>query len=315
MKKVLANNQQVAHYFANKVQSEGSCSNFFFRNDRLYSYGSHFCIARHLPGGKVAFTTRTHSVSTAKHLSYARQALRGQDLVYCNDPDDTARANRDAAHAAILGKLDEAATTRRIRPETREGHRIAALNIAENFNLYLEALPAEERGNVQPFDVDGDSFEALRKARDDQRAADEAARAAEQARRAESQREALAQWLAGGPNHGGMHALPVALRLHKRQEQIATGVQAFIQTSHGAEVPLSQALALWPIIQRVHGGITSPDDALALVRRVGVYNVTSFYADGSMRIGCHEISYAAFADMAARLVVAGLLSTDAPLTV
>jgi hypothetical protein len=306
MKKVLANNQQVAHYFANKVQSEGSCSNFFFRNDRLYSYGSHFCIARHLPGGKVAFTTRTHSVSTAKHLSYARQALRGQDLVYCNDPDATAYANREAAHAAILGKLDEASTIRKIRTETREGHRIAALNIAENFNLYLEALPAEERGNVQPFDVD--QFATMREARDAQRKAEEAARAAEQARRAESQREALAQWLAGGPNHGGMHALPVALRLHKRQEQIATGVQAFIQTSHGAEVPLSQALALWPVIQRVHGGIMSPGEALALVRRVGVYNVTCFYDDGSMRIGCHEISYAAFADMAARLVVAGLLN-------
>jgi hypothetical protein len=305
MKRVLDNNQQVAHYFANNVQPEGSASNFFFERDRLYSYGKHFCIARRLPSGKIAFTTRTHSVSTAKHLSYARQALRGQDMVYCNDPDNTARANRDACEQAIMQALDNASTTRRIRIDTREGFRIAALNLAEQFNLYLEALPADEAANVQRFNVD--EFATMREARDAQRAREEADRAAEQARRAESQREALAAWLAGGPNHGGMHALPVALRLFNKDPE-AKGGNAVIQTSHGAEVPLSQALMLWPVLQDVRAGNMTGESALRMVRRVGVYNVTSFYADGSMRIGCHDISWDAFADMAARLTALGIIT-------
>ena len=305
MKRVLDNNQQVAHYFANKVQSEGSASNFFFENDRLYSYGKHFCIARHLPGGKVAFTTRTHSVSTAKHLSYARQALRGQDIVYCNDPDGNAYSNRDAAERAIMQALDDASTTRRIRTETREGFRIKALNLAEQFNAYLEALPEDERGTVQRFNVD--EFATMREARDAQRAREEADRAAEQARRAESQRKALAEWLAGGPNHGGMHALPVALRLFNKDPE-AKGGNAVIQTSHGAEVPLREALMLWTVLQDVRAGRMSCDAALRMVRRVGVYNVTAFYPDASMRIGCHEITWEAFADMAARLEALGLLT-------
>lgn len=318
MKRVLANNQQVAHYFANNVQAEGSASNFFFERDRLYSYGKHFCIARRLPSGKVAFTTRTHSVSTAKHLSYARQALRGQDMVYCNDPDNTARANRDACEQAIMQALDDASTTRRIRIDTREGFRIKALNLAENFNLYLEALPDDERANVQGFNVD--EFATMREARDAQRAREEADRATEQVRRAESQRKALADWLAGGPNHGGMHALPVALRLHKSKGTHHTGgllpdagsVDAdVIQTSHGAEVPLREALRLWTFLQDVRAGRMSCDAALRMVRRVGVYNVTAVYPDASMRIGCHEISWEAFADMAARLAALGIIKTAA----
>lgn len=319
MKKVLANNQQVAHYFANKVQSEGSASNFFFENDRLYSYGKHFCIARHLPGGKVAFTTRKHSVSTAKHLSYARQALRGQDLVYCNDPDSTARANRDEAEQDIIAALNNAATARRIRPETREGYRIEALNIAERFNLYLEALPEDEAANVQPFDTAGADMEPLRQARIERDAAAQKARDEEQTRRAESQREALADWLAGGANRGGMLALPVALRLAKSKGTHHTGGlmpdagsvgRDVIQTSHGAEIPLADALALWPLVQKVRAGELSPDMAARMVRRVGVYTFSAFDAQGGIRVGCHTISYEALFDMAHRLAALGLLPVE-----
>lgn len=48
MKKVV-NAQTVVHYFANQTQNEARTpnNNFYFNNDTLYSYGSHFAIAKH----------------------------------------------------------------------------------------------------------------------------------------------------------------------------------------------------------------------------------------------------------------------------
>lgn len=314
---VLDNNQQVAHYFANNVQAEGRGSNFYFENGMLYSYGRHFAVARRLPSGVFVMTTRTYGNSTAKHLNYTRAALRGSTVVYCNDPSDTAATNRREANAAILAKLDEAATIRRIRVETREAHRVAALNIAETFNAYLAALPVEESEGVPPFNLD--EFETMRAARDAQRERDEAAKKAEQERRAAMQRDTLAAWLAGGPNNGGMHALPVALRLAKSSGSHHTGGllpdsgsvgRDVIQTSHGAEIPVAHGVALWPIVQSVVRGERTPDEAARLVSRLGVYTLTTIRADGGIRVGCHEIAYSELARMAVLLGLPHDASTE-----
>lgn len=310
MRKFLDNNQQVAHYFANNVQSEGKASNFYFENDRLYSYGKHFCIARRLPGGAVAFTTRTYGNSTSKHLNYARQALRGQTLVYCNDPDSSAYFNRRESERAMLAELDNAATTRRILPKTRDAHRAAALHIAEQFNAYLAALPENERENAQPFDTSGESMAGLREARAALVEQQKAQAEAQIRKRAEAQRDALAAWLAGGPNNGGMHALPVALRIGKSRGDHHTGGllpdtgsegREVIQTSHGAEIPVAHGVALWPIVKSVVSGERTAEDATRLVGRLGVYNLNYIDSAGSIRVGCHDIAYSELYRMAVLL--------------
>lgn len=48
MRKVLKSTDEVMHYWANKVQSEGRAGNVFFEGDKVYSYGRHFVIARAL---------------------------------------------------------------------------------------------------------------------------------------------------------------------------------------------------------------------------------------------------------------------------
>lgn len=63
---------------------EGRAGNIYFRNGKLYSYGSHFGIAEYVKNvnGDVAvlFTERGYSVSTAKHKSIARRFL--DDVIY-----------------------------------------------------------------------------------------------------------------------------------------------------------------------------------------------------------------------------------------
>jgi hypothetical protein len=74
---------QIAHLWMNKKQDHArdSRESFYFRGDTIYSYGSHFPIARHVRNSRgedaVLMTTDTYSNTTAKHISMVRSALHG----------------------------------------------------------------------------------------------------------------------------------------------------------------------------------------------------------------------------------------------
>lgn len=66
----------VAHLWAHQAQDSariGGRGNFYFEGDTIYSYGSHFPIARHVEtkrGRAVLFTTRDYSVTTSGHQQF-----------------------------------------------------------------------------------------------------------------------------------------------------------------------------------------------------------------------------------------------------
>lgn len=92
MKTVFTDTNAIAHLWANKLQTDArnSGSNFYFRNDEIYSYGSHFCIAKHVKNGcgedAVLFTERTYSNTTSKHIAIVRQASNHKNIIYCYNP-------------------------------------------------------------------------------------------------------------------------------------------------------------------------------------------------------------------------------------
>lgn len=55
----------------------------------LYSYGTHFPIAKIDNAGNCFFTTRGYSNSTAKHISLAESALAGYLKIYCPVPGNS----------------------------------------------------------------------------------------------------------------------------------------------------------------------------------------------------------------------------------
>lgn len=80
------NNKEVAHIWAHQQKAAGSGSHFFFEGPSLYSYGYHFKVGMFVLVGKektpcCLLTERTHSSSTARHKSYARQAVSHLDYV------------------------------------------------------------------------------------------------------------------------------------------------------------------------------------------------------------------------------------------
>lgn len=89
MKTVFTDISQVAHLWANQLQDDAKNSghNFYFSGNTIYSYGSHFPIAKHIvnaSGEKATlFTERSYSNTTAKHISVVRQAARHLNVIYC----------------------------------------------------------------------------------------------------------------------------------------------------------------------------------------------------------------------------------------
>ncbi len=83
----------VAHLWANQAQTSArnATNNFFFDLDTIYSYGSHFPIARHITNKRkqkaILFTTRGYYTTTAKHIREVRGALRGRDELVFNVPE------------------------------------------------------------------------------------------------------------------------------------------------------------------------------------------------------------------------------------
>lgn len=316
MRKVLSSNQQVAHYFANSVQSEGKASNYYFETDhdgiaRLFSYGRHFCVARRINADLFVMTTRTYGNSTSKHLAYARSALNNRTVVYCVRPEFGAATNKREAQQAMNAAMDEAETKRRIQQKTRDAHKARALYLAEQFNAYLAALPESER-ECEPFDLSGLA---------DVRAAMVAMKAQEEEnarRKKEAAQVAAREYLAAWRNDPtmqtiGMSSLPPALRLAASRGSYNTGGllpdsgsvgRQVIQTSHGAEIPVSDARALWPVILSVMRKERTPEEGARLVRRLGVYTLNTIRADGSIVVGCHDIAFNEMARMSVTLNLA-----------
>jgi hypothetical protein len=99
MKKVL-NADNVAHTWANQQQDEARTPNnsFYFYNKTIYSYGSHFPIAKHATNSKgetaILFTTRGYSNTTSKHIAVVKRSTPNKEsIIYCNNPANTANDN------------------------------------------------------------------------------------------------------------------------------------------------------------------------------------------------------------------------------
>lgn len=131
--------------FVTQGQEHGKSSNgnIFFQDDIIYSYGTHFPMARVdvAQGHPIAYcTTQEYSVTTACHISKVRVALSqsGYELIHVNNVNahtfEQCQLNYDliiGARNEVLDKMGRA----RIR---KEWYRVEANDLATMANRYAE---------------------------------------------------------------------------------------------------------------------------------------------------------------------------------
>jgi len=118
MKKVV-NPQTVAHLWANQLQTEARTanSNFYFNGDVIYSYGSHFPIAKHETNQKgtkvILFTTRSYSNTTAKQKNIVESASRHIEKIYVDSVNFSPRDNFEKIEEEVKPLIDKILTARK----------------------------------------------------------------------------------------------------------------------------------------------------------------------------------------------------------
>lgn len=285
MRNVLKSSE-VFHYFANKVQPSGRCSNTSFALPNAYSYGA--TIGRHIAPGIVALSDQRWSVTTAKHQSDLLHACRHLEIIFVPDVTDV-RTSFNAVKLSVEKLIKQASTAR-----NRKDLLIAqALQEVDQFNKFSGLCNSDLRIDSPVTDT-----AALTKIAQAVKANNAVLLAAKKEREAIDKLdivEALNFWREGKlTNNYQLRRSPVALRINGAQ----------IETSYGASIPLSEASALWTMVKKTMRG----DRDYETGQPIGVYRLTKIRKDGSLVVGCHDI---AFSELQAIAEILGYITLQA----
>ena len=270
MRRVFKNHDEVCHVWAQQTQSEGRAGNIFFRDKSIYSYGCHFEMARFVDTETVFITSRGYSVSTAKHLSLVRRAVRHKTVFTV--PDFTYHPNnvRYLIEKA-RDHFDKAKRARKYADWPMQAARTTVESIRAYITKFQVRVPESHVEVWQALHTDtylnGEVQAALlAKARAAQVAEREATKQARLKREAEEAAQ-LAKWVAGELSYGRFSAM----RLRVKEDEV--------QTTHGARVPIIEARKLYRALK---AGMNIEG------QQVGYYRVTRV-TESELVIGCHNI--------------------------
>lgn len=294
-------------------------------NRTIYSYGTHFPIARRTnsPAFPVLFTSRGYSVSTSKHIGYVRNAVSHLSLFYCENPaDGEAAILRAGWQELVRNGMPALESARRdvVAMQTRISARAAkGLPVSDFLSRRLEELEGRVAGKSvsiaeriaelerfrgafslshKDYGKETDKLRRTFKGSDLAKVSDKlAARAAKDKRAAEKARKAyeaeqlkaaaerMEQWLAGESVSPPYYGGPARLRVMGDR----------VETSQGARVTCKAALSLFAIAARCRESgkeWTCPPETPV---DVNGYPLTSITAAGDVTIGCHTLEFAEMA--------------------
>jgi hypothetical protein len=281
-------NHEIPHLWAHQSQDEArnSTGSLYFAGETIYSYGSHFPIARHVTNARgekaVLFTTAHHSVTTSGHCSAVAQAIPPSVPVfrvpYLRSSRDELPDHADNVESYVRRISELLGKAKRARVN-RDWHQREALALREQLRGYLAFFDLVAA--VVPESNELDALESwIREHEEEERQRrEEAARIAEQVRRRE-QAEQIQRFLAGDPYASFIAGIPPMLRL----------VGDEVETSLGARFPVAHAICGLAFIRSVRAsGREYVRDGHAI--HLGPYVIERVEADGTVHAGCHVVRW------------------------
>jgi hypothetical protein len=313
MKHVYTNNE-LPHVWANnrhEVRSGRTGNgNFYFEGDTIYSYGSHFPIARFVEvAGEtvVLITRRSYSMTTSQHVSRVRQAVSHLPTVSCHSPSGSPREEMEAA----LKLAGEAAIK---APRARSDWRKAQL-LETVEEMFAAARFHAKRGGIKlPADLDKAVAGQAKRAKAEQaRIAQAHAEQRKAQEAAKVQAETL--WEQAKPHWRRDETIPAEIEAAAR----ALGYYSFrvgtvamrlrgdeIETSQGARFPVEHGIRAFRILKGIwERGGTWERKAGGVGPRLGHYTVDRVTPD-SVVAGCHTVQRSEVELMAALLSVTNI---------
>lgn len=286
---------EVPHLWAHRTQDDArnKQGNLYFTGDTIYSYGSHFPIARHVANDSgrraVLFTTATYSVTTSGHCSAVRSAIPSGIPVFhvpevCNCGFSGNDLTADG-HARNLGDYAERCekhviTSARARSSSaKEWNHEEAVGLRDEAFAYCVFFGLSVPNIPEVPELDSEALAAIRK-----REAKRAAEKAEQTKRERMeaivrQQELIAKWRSGQYS-GCLYDVPAMLRIDRDE----------VVTSRGVHFPVSHAKRALVLVRKIR------ESGQAYARNghtiyLGHYAIDRIESNGTVKAGCHVVSW------------------------
>lgn len=300
--RTVVHSSEVPHLWAHKAQPTARSAgngNLYFSGDIIFSYGSHFPIARHVEnrrGRAILFTSQDYSVTTSRHKQMVRAAINGQTVFTVpNVPylESLNRVHSDNLKSYAEAIVKHATKAKRARSSwNKEYHTKVMQTAVTEGNAYMKFFAIRRKPFVLPTDTDVAKLLADAKTAAAREKVEQAKREARQAKEMEEQRakarELLESWRQGGSVESWQlsYADETALRIEGEE----------IVTSKGARVPLSHAIRILPAVR---SGVPYQHNGHSI--HLGHYRIDSIDAEGNLRAGCHYIKRTEIERIAAQL--------------
>lgn len=274
---------EIPHLWAHKTQTNArnSQGNLYFDGDTIYSYGSHFQIARHVQNKRgenaVLLTTREYSVTTSSHIRAVGSAIPSGLQVFHVDLTanwEPGRSTVDRYNEEIAEHELKAARARKAWSRNYELRRAG--------QVHAEAIVFCKFYGLR-FKVNSlrtDLAEVKRAALADQahKAAQTKARKAEQL--AEYQ-ERINLWL-NGEYANLPHGIDTLLRVKNGE----------VETSRGARFPIEHAKRGLALVESVKASGQAWQKN-GHTCHLGHYQIDRIEPNGTVHAGCHVVSWKA----------------------
>jgi hypothetical protein len=258
--------ENVAHLFANQLQDEArtQTNNFYFFSDMIFSYGTHFCIARHIGEKTILFTERSYSNTTTKHIAHVRNAANHINKIYCYNPSGTHAENFQYWTNEAEFNINKLKRANKpvIYLNNLDSIKNKAERYANFFNIEIpqqlkKALEITEKAQISEYLEQKDAYIKAEKERKEKQAKKEHARALKKWRNFES----YSLYLRDGYDY---------LRYNKEKQRF--------ETSQRIEIPLALGLKLY---DKIKNGIK--------FEKILDYTVTEINKT-FIQVGCHKIT-------------------------
>ena len=280
MKRVFSTSLQVAHLYANQSQNDARCRNASFDSLSFYSYSTRIAyLHNNKPEPLLLIDSYGYSNTTRSHVGDLFRAFDSNTKILRVPAVHPRLGDHDVNYNYFFSQIADALASAK-KARTRGPEYITdANNTIEDMRWYAEFF--ELMWDIpEPVHIAADALDKMNQQR-------QAARDAKLAKEKLDQAEKLALWMAGDAS---VHMYFTDLRLRLIGEEI--------QTSHGARIPVADALKFWPILRRLHN--KNMDFVFKSEVKFGSYQARHF-KDDMLVVGCHNIPYSEIERMAVQL--------------
>ncbi|AUM59696.1 hypothetical protein HOS55_gp094 [Pseudomonas phage PMBT3] len=305
--KYYKNTAECVHAWAGRHSDNGRNPNssVFFTGKIIYSYGSHFPMARHISFNDVLLTYATYSNTTSKHQHEVWSSVSHKNTLYVHDVEDPLSKNGIDETISAVTTLLHTASKRRKKELANDDIHSAWQQVAnlyeiaafDDFKAQWKKTPAALKRRL------ADTAKLIEACKVNITAAMSSLSAKEEARikreraAAEKKRKAqvgtvtaeLEAWFNGERATHGMHNVRQILGTDGLRLG-PTGLT--VDTTQGLVVPAEDCRRAWPLIKRFYDSKYS--DGLVLTEaqsaRFGNFQLSRIEKDGSVVVGCHRFA-------------------------